>query len=186
MGLDCPLQPACPERIPMRKTALALALLITVSASAQDCGLRTEKDPFTQGMKVTTGFLPFGMGMNRFRLSVEGGPAEIDFFFKMQGPEVCFDTESKVELTFEGGRLKSTFTNTGTLNCEGMFHFTFRNSATTTPSLLTRLGTKKVISIKFLSGSLSGKVFSLRPEEQQLLMDQVACLTREAKSLVRK
>lgn len=169
------------------KKLLLLALLLPVFGLAQDCGLKTEKDAFTQAPKLTTGFMSYGGGMKRFLLSVDATSSEIDFFFSLSpsGEGLCFDNNSPVTILFEGGRLKSNFRNTGSLNCEGLYHFNFRNVATT-PSILQRMATKKILSFTFKTTAGAETVRTLTEAEQQALMEKVDCLVKEAKTIIKK
>src|SRR6476646_4657189 len=106
------------------KYCFVLLLLSPFLLSAQDCSLKTTKDPYTREIKVTTGLI----SLNDAQYSIQATKTEIDFI---------------VSVFFEGTRLKSNFKNGGTTNCDGLFHITFRN---TNPmqSALSNLGTKKI------------------------------------------
>ena len=106
---------------------------------AQDCKLKKTKDQFSQEPKLSTGFVPFSNAL----LSIEADSKEIDFLFSVRdkSEEKCFDDLSTISFVFEG-KQKSNFRNTGTMNCEGLFHVTFKNLPTT-PGALQRLVTKK-------------------------------------------
>ena len=69
------------------------------------------------------------------------------------------------------------------MNCEGLFHVTFRNT-TVTPSALNRLATLKVDSFKWTDNSKKDVVYELTEAEQALLMERVGCLIKEAKTLL--
>ncbi len=168
----------------MKRLFFLLAFL-PLAAAAQDCGVKKEVDQFTQLPKYTTGFMPFGQGLSRFLLSVDATKTEVDFFFALNsGSEGrCFNDASQAQVSYEGTRLKATFKNTGSMNCEGLFHFTFRNT-TTTPSALNRLATIKVDSFKWIDSNKKEVVYELTEEEQALLMERVACLIKEAKTLL--
>lgn len=165
------------------KRIILFALLLPLFSSAQDCAVSREKDPFSQEPKITTGFIPFKT-LKRFSLSLDANKKEIDFFFNLTGvPDQCFDDQSTAVVTFEGGRLKSTFRNTGSMNCQGLFHFTFKNLAAT-PSMLQRMATKKILSIK-LMGSNSAEVnLVLNEAQQDQMMKAINCIITEAKTLL--
>lgn len=167
------------------KHILFLLFHLPVFSFAQDCAIRKEKDQFTQADKLTTGFMPFQKGMKRIQLSLDATAKEIDFFFSLNSGNEgkCFDDASTAVVTFEGGRLKSTYRNTGSMNCQGLFHFTFKNSPST-PSALQRLATKKVLSILIKGSNNVETLISLDEEEQQRLMQAVNCMIQESKSLL--
>ncbi len=160
-----------------------LFFLLPLIAGAQDCAVTKEKDQFSQEPKITTGFISFKT-LKRFSLSLDANKKELDFFFNLTGvPDQCFDDQSTAVVTFEGGRLKSTFRNTGSMNCQGLFHLTFKNLATT-PSILQRLVTKKILSIK-LAGSNKSEVELVFDEKQQeQLMKAINCIITEGKTLL--
>lgn len=167
------------------KPLFFLLALLPLAAAAQDCTIKKETDQFTQQPKYTTGFIPLGQGLNRFLLSVDATKTEIDFFFALNNGAdgKCFNDASQAIVSYEGTRLKATFKNTGSMNCEGLFHFTFRNT-TATPSALTRLATLKVDSFKWIDSNKKEVTYELTEAEQALLMERVACLIKEAKSLL--
>lgn len=151
-------------------------------AAAQDCALTREKDQFSQEPKITTGFLSFKT-LKRFSLSIDATKKEIDFFFNLTGvPDMCFDDQSTAEITFEGGKLKTTQRNTGSMNCQGLFHFIFKNQAAT-PSMLQRLASKKIISIKF-TGARGNVDILLNEQQQQQMMHAINCIVTEGKTLL--
>jgi hypothetical protein len=76
------------------------------------------------------------------------------------------------------------YKNSGTMNCEGLVHVTFRNLATT-PSPLVRLSTKKVTAISISAGEKNVTTITLSPELQQLFTDKVTCLVNEAKTIIK-
>ena len=162
-----------------------LLFALPLAAAAQDCGVKKEVDQFTQQPKVTTGFMPFGQGMSRFLLSVDANNKEVDFFFALNSGSTgkCFDDASTATVFYEGTRLKATYKNTGSMNCEGLFHFTFRNTATT-PSALQRLATTKLSKIVWLDNNKKEIVYELTDAEKELLMKRVDCLLKEAKTLL--
>ena len=151
-------------------------------SAAQNCQIKKLKDQFSQEPKVSTGFVKF----SSTSVSIDADAKEIDFFFSLvnNGDSKCFDDGSTITFVYEGGRLKSNFKNTGTMNCEGLFHVTFRNTAST-PSALQRLATKKVITISLTGNNNTVTTITLGPEQQQQFMDMTACLVQEAKTLIK-
>ncbi len=169
------------------KHIIALLFVLPLFSAAQECKIKKEVDQFTSEPKLTTGFIPFNEGLDRVLLSIDANSREIDFFFAFNsaGDQKCFDDASTATILYEGTRLKTNFKNTGSMNCEGLFHFTFRNTPTTA-SALQRLATSKVSTIR-LTGS-NNKVIdiNLKDEEKELLMKMVSCMTQEAKTLLKQ
>ena len=162
-----------------------LAFLIIPSISfGQDCSLTKSTDDFTNETKITTGFVNFNEGKNKFQLSISATAKEIDFFFSLSGGAEgwCFDNSSTAIIQFAGTRLKSTNRNTGSMNCRGLFHFNFRNLATT-PSALTRLTTHPIEAFTFKSKDNQYE-FHLREEDREKFMKLVDCIIKESKTLL--
>lgn len=149
---------------------------------AQDCKLKKTKDQFSQEPKLSTGFVPFSNAL----LSIEADSKEIDFLFSVRdkSEEKCFDDLSTISFVFEG-KQKSNFRNTGTMNCEGLFHVTFKNLPTT-PGALQRLVTKKITAISLTGNNKAVTTITLGPTQQQELMDLIACAVREGKTLIKQ
>ncbi|MBS1622219.1 MAG: hypothetical protein JST10_14560 [Bacteroidetes bacterium] len=161
------------------KFILVSLILFSLPAYPQDCALLKEKDLVTNEPKISTGFFNLQVAT----LSIDADSKNIDFFFTVDNSGKCFDYASTVVINFEGGKLKFTLRNSGTVNCEGYFHFTFRNGPST-PSQLLNLSEKKVVSFKFIGTNKAETSFMLAPQQQQLLMDMTACIIKEAKSLL--
>src|SRR6185295_13515007 len=158
------------------KYYLALVLLSPFFLSAQDCNLRTSKDPYTREVKVSTGLI----SLNNAQYSIQATKSEIDFMFSIEGK--CFDDASSASVFFEGTKVKSNFRNGGTTNCDGLFHFTFRNT-NPSPSALSNLGAKKITSIRFKDNTNKETGIILTVEQQQTLSDLINCIINEAKKL---
>jgi hypothetical protein len=150
---------------------------------AQDCKLKKETDPFTHETKISTGFIPFNNGGLKLSISVDATPTEVDFFFWITGDQKCFDDASTAVFNYEGERLKGNFRNSGTMNCEGSFHVSFRNVATS-PSALDRITNKKINSIKLTNGKIITDII-FTPEQKEQLMAMAACVVKESKSLIK-
>jgi hypothetical protein len=155
------------------------------SLAQSNCQIKKAVDPYTKEVKLTTGFIPINAGTNRVLLSIDANKAEVDFFFSLAGAkeEKCFDAASTALVTFEGTKSKATFKNTGSMNCEGLFHFTFRNSAST-PAALQRLGTQRIVSITLTGNNKTVTVIPVHESDRALLMEAAACLANEAKTLL--
>ncbi len=161
--------------------------LLPLFAMSQDCKLKKEVDDFTHEAKISTGFVPFSKGLDQVLLSIDADGEEVQFFFafKNAGESKCFDDASTAVILFEGSKLKSNFKNSGSMNCEGLFHITFRNS-TITPTALQNLATKKVSSIQ-LSGN--GKKLTnivLSEDEKVMLINMTMCAIKESKLLIKR
>jgi hypothetical protein len=116
-------------------------------------------------------------------LTIQATAKEIDFFFTLSGEGKCFDYESVVNVIFEGGKVKTNYKSSGTVNCDGYFHFSFRNGATTS-ALLDRIATKKIISMKFIGTLKKETEIELTPEQQQAIMKYTTCIINESKKLL--
>lgn len=157
-------------------------MLIPMAVFSQECKVKSVTDKFSQLPKLTTGF----MDLSGISLTIDADNKEIDFFFALNSGEAdCFDDNSSVLIIYEGGKMKATFKNAGSMNCQGLFHLIFKN-VPNTPSTLLRLTTKKVLSIKFTSTSKKETLLELTPEQQDMFMKAANCLVTEAKTLIKK
>ena len=165
----------------MKYTILTVFLLpLFVSAqdtTVLDCKLAKETDPYTRETRISSGFISLQGGS----LSIEADKEEIDFFFTVPGK--CFSDASTVFIYFEGSKTRTTYRNTGSMNCEGYFHFIFRNG-TTEPTVLKKLATQKVANFAFTDNDKKATIVSLLPNQQQILMQSTACMIRESKTLL--
>src|SRR3954447_25239298 len=110
----------------MKKMIFAIALFPFI-ALAQDCNIKKETDGFTREPRLSTGFIK----LQSSTLSIDADKKEFDFFFTIEGSDKCFDDQSTVVVMFEGSKQRNTFRSTGSMNCEGLFHFTVRNGPET-------------------------------------------------------
>lgn len=168
------------------KFILVLSMMIPLFPAAQDslsknCKITREKDPFTKEIKLSTGFIPLDGG----QVTIDANKLEIDFLFSLDGPLKCFDNNSTAFVFFEGTKLKLSSRNGGSMNCEGLFHFIFRNTASL-PSMLTRMTTQKVSHIIFKGNNNKEFTVKLSPVDQQLFMTLANCLVEESKGLISK
>ena len=165
------------------KKGLFLLLLFPFASFAQDtCGLKKTKDPFTNLEKLSTGFKNFSGTAGTVSISADATPTEIDFFIWLKSPGKCFDLESTAAFTWEGERSKATFRNSGSINCEGAFHFVFKNTATPT-SWLRKLMTKKIATIKLTGNNNQETTITLTEEQKDLLQRMAVCIANEGKTL---
>jgi len=167
------------------KHILTILLLLPVFSFAQDtCQLKKETDPFTHETKISTGFVPFIFNGVKVNVSVDATPSQIDFFFWFTGDSKCFDDESTIILNYEGERLKANFRNTGSMNCEGAFHFSFRNTVTT-PSNLKKIGERKISSFKITGSGNTVTELALNEDQRQQFRRMTACVLLQAKTLIK-
>ena len=167
------------------KHLLVLILLFPSMLKAQECEMKNTTDPYTKEQKLSTGFSEFGKGSNRFKLSMDANKREIELIFSVitTGDGKCFNDASTATITYEGGRQKGNFKNTLAMNCKGLFTITFKN-ATTTPSVLQNLASKKSISIKLTSTDKSVTEVVLTGAEQEQFMHMAACIIARSKTLL--
>jgi hypothetical protein len=157
-------------------------LLLPIISFAQDslnCKLSRETDPFTKEVKVSTGFIE----LSGASVTVDATKTEIDFLFSIEGADRCYDNNSTAVIFFEGTKAKVTVRNGGSMNCEGLFHFIFKNSVSST-STLTKLTTMKINNIVFTGNNKKEAKIELTPADQQAVMTQANCLVAEAKKLL--
>src|SRR6476620_11085507 len=159
------------------KYLFSLFLFLPIILFAQDCPLKKEKDQFSQQERLTTGFIQ----LTNCRLSMTADSKEIDFFFSVGGDK-CFDDASTLTVMFDDNHTKLTLRNTGSMNCEGLFHFTIRNTATTNYNL-DRLTTKKVKAFVLTNANVTTSVL-LNADQQQMIQTAAGCMAKEAKTLI--
>ena len=162
----------------MRQILLCL-LVLPLYSLAQDCKVNRETDPFTKEVKISSGFLALQNGAS---VTIDADSKEIDFFFTIPGK--CYDDGSTVFIFFDGVRTRSTYRNAGGRNCDGYFHFKYRNTPTPN-SILKRLMTQKVAQFVFTGTDKKELIVSLLPEQQEAFMKLANCLTEEAKTLIK-
>ena len=68
------------------------------------------------------------------------------------------------------------------MNCNGLFHFTFKNT-NPSPTGLQNLGTKKITSIRFKDNTNKETSISLTEDQQQMFINLVNCMIDESKKL---
>jgi hypothetical protein len=167
------------------KRVLTVVFFLPLFSISQECKLNKSTDNFTHEVRLSTGFMPLNIGFDRVLLSIDANNAEVDFFFSVSGDSKCFDNSSTATILFDGSKSKNNFKNTGTMNCEGLFHFTFRNLAGT-PGALQRFATQKVSSISFAGNNKKITLVTLNEAQKVLLINMAACLIKESKTLLKK
>lgn len=161
---------------------MTLLVIFPCIIFAQDCDLKDEKDRFNQDPRLTTGFKTLGAGRDKFLISITADKTEIDIFIALENSGLCFTDISRATVYFEGGKQRSTYKNGGTSNCQGNFHFNFRNQEPLHTSL-TQLATKKVVSIQFQLPENQKREFALRPEDSDALLNMASCIMDQLASL---
>jgi hypothetical protein len=159
------------------KYSLTLLILLPFFSKAQECNLPTTKDPFTKEIKISTGLIPLNTG----QYSIEATKAGIDIMFVLDSK--CFDNTSTASVFYEGSRLRTNFRNSGTMNCDGLFHFNFRNT-NPLPSALRNLAARKVTSIRFKDNTGKETGILLTAEQQQSFQNLINCIMNEANKLL--
>jgi VCBS repeat-containing protein len=157
-----------------------LVFLFPLLSQAQDCKLSRETDPFTKETKLSTGFMFFSGAS----LSIDADSKEVDLLFSLEGANKCFDNNSTAVVFFEGTKVKMNLRNAGTMNCEGLFHFIYKNSVNTTTQL-QKLTTQKISQIVFTDANKKELTVTLTGKDQELLISLGTCLVTEAKTLIR-
>lgn len=147
---------------------------------AQDCKLIKQQDPYTKLETISTGFIELGGGS----LSIDASKPEIDLLFSVKGVNKCFSDQSSAAIFFVGSKAKQTQRNSGTMNCEGLFHFIFRNTATPA-SFLRKMSTQPIEKIVFTGNDNVQTTITLDPEQQQAVMQLTACMIKESPTLIK-
>lgn len=164
------------------KKLLPLLFSFPVFAAAQDapadCKLRTERDAYTKEVRLSTGVLRIGS----YQITGEAGAKEIDLFINLAGTGACFNDQSSVSVTYTGSRLKNSFRNGGTMNCEGYFHLIFRNTPETQYGL-RKLIEQRIATLTFGTGN-DAKVVTLTEDQKDLVQQALTCLATGAKGLI--
>lgn len=169
----------------MKNILILIGFVIPFFSSAQDtCHLKKTTDPFTHQTKISTGFVPFPSGATQVSISIDATSTDIDFFLWFTSDQKCFDEESTIQVNFEGDRLKSNQRNSGSMNCEGAFHFTFKNTPTTN-SQLQRFVTKKINSFHIVGTGKSITDVNFSAEQKEKLMRMINCVVLESKTLLK-
>jgi hypothetical protein len=155
---------------------------LPLASVAQDtCGLKKSKDPFTNLTKLSTGFKNFNGNGVTLSISADATPAEIDFFLWVKDNGKCFDPESTAQVVWEGERSRTTLRNSGSMNCEGAFHFSFKNTPNTA-SWLKKMVAKKLATIKLTNGK-NETLITLSEEQKLMFQNMAACIASEGKGL---
>jgi hypothetical protein len=167
----------------MKNILIAFFWITPFFVSAQDtCKLTKTTDPFTHQTKISTGFIPFAASGSQLSISVDATPTDIDIFIWFTKDQKCFDETSTIQVNFEGDRYKLNLKNTGSMNCEGAFHFSFKNVANTPPQL-QRLVDKRVSLFHITGTNKTVTDVSFSEEQKAQLHRMIACVVRDSKTL---
>lgn len=166
------------------KQLFLLLLILPFFSKAQECHLKKETDRFSQLPKYTTGLINFKGGESPFQLTIDATATDIDFLFSITSTgNLCFDDASTAVISFDSARVKLTIHNSGTMNCNGFFHFNFRNTQPV-PGNLQRLSTFKIASIKFTNDKKVTEV-TLDGNEKAQLQQLIKCIIEQAPTLIK-
>jgi hypothetical protein len=161
------------------KYLVAALLFFPIATFAQDsCKLKKTQDPYTKQIKLSTGFIDIGTA----KVSIEASKTEIDFLFSVASG-ICFDDQSTAAVFYVGTKVKTNLKNSGTMNCDGLFHLNFKNQ-TNTPSFLQNFSNKLVSSIKYTDNTKKESVIELTGEQQLALKMLATCIINQAKTLL--
>ncbi len=162
------------------KLILLLTLFVSATLSAQECKLIRETDPYTKDTRLSTGFITVSGGS----VTVDADSKEIDILFSIAGADKCYDNNSSAVIFFEGSKVKTSLRSGGTMNCEGLFHFIFKNSVNTT-AVLKKITSQKITHIVFTGNNKKETTLSISPEQQDALLRLSNCLVTDAKLLIK-
>lgn len=168
----------------MKKLFLPFFLFPFISV-AQDCRLKKTVDQFTHETKLSTGFQNFSNNGLTVSISADATSKEIDFFVWVKGDGKCFGPESTANVVFEGERARTLLRNAGSQNCDGAFHFTFKNTPAPA-SWLNRMATKKIATITLTGSDKKEMVLKFSEEQKDLFQSMAVCMTTEGKTLIVK
>jgi len=167
----------------LMKNCFFLLFAFPLFSFAQDCKLKKSVDPFTHETKLSTGFQNFTGNGVTVSISADATAKEIDFFIWIKGEGKCFDAESMANMVFEGERSRTNLRNSGSMNCDGAFHFIFKNTPTTA-SWLNRMTTKKVATIKLTGSDGKETLLTFSDEQKAMFQAMATCMATEGKTLI--
>ena len=164
----------------VRQTVAFLSLLFTTAhfAQAQECKVLREQDLFTHQIKLSSGFFD----LTGASVTVDADKKEIDLLFSFKTNR-CFDDGCSATVYFAGTKSKLLLRNAGTMNCEGLFHFIFRNG-TTVNYQLKKMATTAVSQIVFTDRDQKLIPVNLDEPQQRAFMKALQCVTDEAVKLL--
>ncbi|NDE78093.1 MAG: hypothetical protein EB047_02650, partial [Chitinophagaceae bacterium] len=132
------------KRLSIYLTAFVVLFGIGIRVGfAQDCKVLREEDLFTRQVRLSSGFIE----LTGASVTVDADKKEIDLLFSFKTNR-CFDDGCTATVYFAGTKSKLLLRNAGTMNCEGLFHFIFRNGPTVNYQL-KKMATTPVSQIVF-------------------------------------
>ena len=156
-----------------------LLLVLPVTGLSQECKLIRQTDPYTKLKTISTGFVQ----LEGASINIDASKPEVDILFTIKGVNKCYTDASTAAIYFVGTKVKLTERNDGSMNCEGLFHFLLRNTATP-QVLLRKMATMKIEKILFIGNDKTETLVTLTPEQQQTVMELAACISKEAPTLL--
>jgi hypothetical protein len=156
----------------------ALCYALVFAVAAQDCNVNREKDLFTKETRLSSGFID----LSGASVTIDADKKELDILFSFKTNR-CFDDGCTATIYFAGTKSKLLLRNAGTMNCEGLYHFIFRNAATVNYQL-KKIATAKVSHIVFTDRDQKLVPVNLDEQMQLKFMQAVDCVTKEAVKLL--
>lgn len=154
------------------------AFLLTGNLIAQDCNLIKETDPYTRQTRLSTGFIE----LTGASLVADADSKEIDIMLTFK-TDRCFDDGCTAMVYFEGGKQKLSLRNGGTMNCEGLFHFIFRNGPTINYQL-KKMATQLISHMVFTDRNEKTIPVTLSSQQQETLRNALRCFSEQAPTLL--
>src|SRR5437773_12555303 len=102
----------------MKYILVALFLFPLTTVAQDSCNIRKTQDTYTKQIKLSTEFIDMGAA----KVSIEATKTDIDLLFSL-GSGICFDDQSTAAAFYIGTKVKTSLKNSGTMNCDGLFHF---------------------------------------------------------------
>ena len=160
---------------------LSIFLLFILGAlAAQECNLIKETDPYTRQTRLSTGFID----LTGASLVADADSKEIDIMITFK-TDRCFDDGCTAMIYFEGGKQKLSLRNGGTMNCEGLFHFIFRNGPTVNYQL-KKMASQPISHMVFTDRNEKTIPVTLSVQQQEKLRQALLCFTQEAPQLLQQ
>jgi hypothetical protein len=156
----------------------ALCYALVFAVAAQDCNVNRETDLFTKETRLSSGFID----LSGASVTIDADKKELDILFSFKTNR-CFDDGCTATIYFAGTKSKLLLRNAGTMNCEGLYHFIFRNAATVNYQL-KKIATAKVSHIVFTDRDQKMAPVNLDEPMQLKFMQAVDCVTKEAVKLL--
>ena len=163
----------------LQATALiGMLLTATYDADSQDCKVLREQDLYTRQVRLSSGFFD----LTGASVTADADKKEIDLLFSFKTNR-CFDDGCTATVYFAGTKSKLLLRNAGTMNCEGLFHFIFRNG-TTVNYQLKKMATTPVTQIVFTDRDQKLIPVNLDELQQRAFMRALQCVADDAVKLL--